>query len=90
MGSKNLGSFAGRVLLNHVLFALFQLGLVFKKQKKNSERYYIRFEYETTGNDTLSGSTDLYYVTTAEGIPDQVENLKLRALPQHSVNFFTN
>ncbi|KAL6726540.1 hypothetical protein Aduo_008502 [Ancylostoma duodenale] len=34
-------------------------------------------EYETTGNDTLSGSTDLYYVRAAEGIPDKVKNLKL-------------
>ncbi|RCN52802.1 hypothetical protein ANCCAN_01179, partial [Ancylostoma caninum] len=34
-------------------------------------------EYETTGNDTQSGSTDLYYVRAAEGIPDKVKNLKL-------------
>ncbi|RCN52804.1 hypothetical protein ANCCAN_01181 [Ancylostoma caninum] len=34
-------------------------------------------EYETTGNDTLHGSTDLYYVRAAEGIPGRVRNLKL-------------
>ncbi|EYC42871.1 hypothetical protein Y032_0514g2771 [Ancylostoma ceylanicum] len=41
------------------------------------KRYYIRLEYKTTGNDSLSGSTDLFYVRTAEGIPGQVRNLKL-------------
>ncbi|KAL6726542.1 hypothetical protein Aduo_008504 [Ancylostoma duodenale] len=50
---------------------------VIMEELDHFERYFIRMEYETTGNDTLSGSTDLYYVRAAEGIPDKVKNLKL-------------
>ncbi|EYC43005.1 hypothetical protein Y032_0507g2691 [Ancylostoma ceylanicum] len=59
------------------MFTSLERRILIKEKLNHFDRYYIRLKYETTGNDSLSGSTDLFYVRTAEGIPGQVRNLKL-------------